>query len=56
MMKTSRDGNPLKPRSSGLSNVNAYSNLPYSFVTALILISYTLLLELHFSLRMVCLN
>lgn len=36
-MKTSRDGNPLKPRSSGLSNVNAYSNLPYSFVTALII-------------------
>lgn len=37
VMKTSRDGNPLKPRSSGLSNVNAYSNLPYSFVTALII-------------------
>lgn len=41
VMKTSRDGNPLKPRSSGLSNVNAYSQFAYSFVTALILISYT---------------
>lgn len=40
-MKTLRDGNPLKQRSLGLSNANAYSDFPYSFVTELILISYT---------------
>lgn len=41
VMKTSREGNPLKPRSSGLSSVNAYSHFVYSFVTELILMYYT---------------